>query len=203
MPGIFEARCLSCDFKTPQMGATTFVALSDGSEQVCPHPGEETIAEKLTGCSWRELADSGRIRYRYPFLCLECGEADLYGLPVSARTHIGAIIEQPEHADGTPCSSCGRTTLHPLSGERPKRGLKLILASIVIGLAGVGFVVQGLFDIFVEADPTNLLLGVLLLGVSVGVACVEVVLARRSRDRGPACPSCQAGTLVTDMVTRA
>ena len=57
----------------------TFVVLDDGSEKICPHPCERTIAEEATGKSWSALAQANRLVYRYALVCLACGKLDYYG----------------------------------------------------------------------------------------------------------------------------
>ena len=123
MPGVYRLACGGCDYRV-EGGSLTYVVLDDGSEAPCPHPGESRTAERLTGQSWKELADAGRIVYRYALACLECGEMDYYGpadLSQASRreSHLWSIVRQPtlEEARRHECRACGRSAMYPLCGD--------------------------------------------------------------------------------------
>ena len=118
MPGIFRVTCEACDFERTDSASVTMVILADGSEAICPHPGERLTAEEKTGESWRELVSAGRIAYRYSAICGHCGELDYY--EVGGRVgHIRSITHQPTAAElADTCASCGQAQLHPVADRR-------------------------------------------------------------------------------------
>jgi hypothetical protein len=116
MPGIFEVRCDSCDYK---VGGSSYMAvvMPDGSEEVCPHPMEFVHAEFVTREKWSTLVRQGRIRYKEAMFCRECGAVDYYGpdhperiLHVSNLVHISSSGE----AQRFHCLSCGKNELSSL-----------------------------------------------------------------------------------------
>lgn len=124
MPGVFRVTCSSCDFVVESIASSTYVALADGREVVCPHPLERRYAEDATGLPWPALVRDGRLKYRYAFVCLACGELVYRGptdLPESTRApgHLYAITHQPSlrEASSYSCSSCGLARLFPVSGN--------------------------------------------------------------------------------------
>lgn len=154
MPGIFRVSCTSCSFMVESVASSTYVALADGQEVICPHPLERHYAEDATGLEWYALVREGRLKYRYAFVCLDCcelvhrGPADLSD---SARSpsHLIAITHQPslEEASAYTCSSCSSSRLFPVSGQlrvpgrsRPaviSQGPKTSMSSLLNGSAFV------------------------------------------------------------------
>ena len=126
MPGVYRLVCGGCDYRVEGHMSVTYVVLDDGSEAPCPHPLESPTAERPTGQSWKELAEAGRIVYRYALVCLECGEMDYYGpgpadLSQASRreSHLWSIVRQPtpEEARRHECRACGKSAMYPLCGD--------------------------------------------------------------------------------------
>jgi ribosomal protein L37AE/L43A len=120
MPGIFEVRCDTCDYR---VGGSSYmvVVMPDGSEEICPHPGEIEHAEFVTREKWSSLVRQSRIRYRHAMFCKECGAIDYYGpdyseKPQSLREHIRNLVLAPssDKIQQFQCKSCGEKELSPL-----------------------------------------------------------------------------------------
>jgi len=121
MPGIYKIYCNSCSYSIESVMSVTVAIADSGSEIICPHPCECSTAEDNTGKSWNELVRNNRIRHRYAFVCLNCGENDFYGpdeLTEKAMTftHIGGIVYQPSVSEAKKykCRSCGKKSLYPI-----------------------------------------------------------------------------------------
>lgn len=136
MPVIWKLNCSNCDLSQAAFPMSHIcVALDDGSEVVCPHPGEARIAERATGKTWEELAKAGRLYNRFALLCLACGELDYYCtrdlaryvMPTGRGPRLGESMppgEAGEHA----CKACGERQLCFLENET---GCRLALARLI------------------------------------------------------------------------
>jgi RNase P subunit RPR2 len=90
--------------------------MADGSERICPHPGEIQHAEEVTREKWATLVREKRIRYRYSMFCRECGAVDYYGAESPVKfTHVGNLVRTPapEEAAMFRCRCCGKQALFP------------------------------------------------------------------------------------------
>jgi hypothetical protein len=115
MPGIFEIKCDHYDY---QAVGTSYLAvlMPEGSEEICPHPGEIEHAERVTRERWATLIREKRIRYRYSLFCRECGAVDYYGPDFPRNsTHLENLVRTltPEEAKMFRCRSCGKEGLFP------------------------------------------------------------------------------------------
>lgn len=139
MPVIWKLTCNKCDLSQAAFPMSHIcVALDDGTEVVCPHPGEARIAEKTTEQTWDVLAKTGRLYSRFALLCLACGDLDYYCSRDLARyvktaapgPHLRDSMTQGEAAEHS-CKACGAQKLYCLESET---GCRLALARLV----GVG-----------------------------------------------------------------
>src|SRR2546423_14521602 len=121
MPMVLRLRCEGCGDQQAMSESRTVVLMDDGSEQLCPHPAERSVAEELTGETWSDLVKAGRIQYRYSCICGNCGAAGYYANELAPTRsffgHIRAITwrPSPQQASVLPCSACGLKKLTPLS----------------------------------------------------------------------------------------
>jgi hypothetical protein len=118
MPLVYRTQCDSCDYSKIFSASVTYVLMDDGSEEVCPHPGEAERAERITGRSWSELRKANRIFYRNLLVCLSCGAIDYYGprdlnVDMPPRGHIRSIVDNPSRGAAKlyTCRSCAKMEL--------------------------------------------------------------------------------------------
>ena len=124
VPGIYQLACVSCDYSVRGVMSITQVLMDDGSEEICPHPGEWWTAEEATGKSWSELVQADRLIYRYALVCLACGKLDYYGgrdrsVDDQAGGHNWEITHHPSRSEAAAhsCKTCGARQCYPLCGQ--------------------------------------------------------------------------------------
>jgi hypothetical protein len=117
MPAIYNLACDTCEVALKRSPSMTMVELADGTREICGHPLERRVAERLTGESWDQLVGEGRIVYRYTAVCAVCGVPDVYDAAGSARGHARSITREPSIADlaARSCTACGAARLVPLA----------------------------------------------------------------------------------------
>lgn len=120
MPGIYEVRCDTCDYR---IEGTSYMAvvMPDGTEEICPHPGELEHAESVTGTKPSILGRQGRIRYKYAMFCRACGAVAYYGPDQPERIfHLSNLVHTPSSGEAHRfhCLSCGKEELSSLSWGR-------------------------------------------------------------------------------------
>jgi hypothetical protein len=135
MPLIYHFKCDNCGHEHFASESGTYVILEDGSEKICPHPGEFRTAEKATGKTWSELVKGGRIIYRYPLICHTCGDLDYYGphdlnIVMPPQSHLGSIVHRPTGSVAKlyECRSCTQRTLVSLArfGQLPGTSMSMV-----------------------------------------------------------------------------
>ena len=121
MPLIYELICDHCKHIHSAPESVTYVILEDGSEEMCLHPIESMMAEEKTGKAWSELRNEGRIIYRYPLVCISCGDMNYYGphdlnVVMPPQSHLRSIIQRPSKrvASLYNCRTCGEKSQEPL-----------------------------------------------------------------------------------------
>lgn len=122
MPYVYRFKCYGCGYEDSYSEFATFVLLEDGSEKLCMHPIETSMAEKATGLPMSVLRQNGRIINRRPFACLTCGAVDYYGphdlnLVTLPRNKLGSIVSQHFRSKIKlyKCRSCNQRTLVTLA----------------------------------------------------------------------------------------
>ena len=74
MPVINNVKCRKCGVSFPSgWGGYTYALAGDGRRIVCPHPGEFSHAQKITGIKWSEAVAAGLIGFSSYCMCFSCG----------------------------------------------------------------------------------------------------------------------------------
>jgi hypothetical protein len=116
MPLVLEIRCSGCGYCRQSVDQVLLVAMSDGVDEVCMHPGEARHATRLTGLQLSELRRQGRLHAGCPAFCTRCGDVGYHRRP-AASAGSGA-----SWAQALACHSCGAQGLQALrlpSGDPP------------------------------------------------------------------------------------
>jgi hypothetical protein len=73
MPVISRYSCNERDFELPSgWGGYTYAVDNSGRRVVCPHPGEFHTIHQVTGLSYTEAREAGRVGFAQHCVCLDC-----------------------------------------------------------------------------------------------------------------------------------
>ena len=188
MATILTIDCSACGFQRKFAGTCTLVLDSQGDEHVCPHPGELAEAERVTGLSFKQLRQTGRLRLGAAALCPACGEIGHF---VAPRKSIEAIRVRNKWLEGLSCRSCGAKGLLP--GARN--------AAPPAGCATVGLLANAILWAPLLGHTYWAIPAVVALAVFV---FWWVYLARKEKEywASIACPACQSRGLSVAMTGR-
>lgn len=114
MPEINRFGCDHCEFELPGgWGGYCYVSAAGGERVVCPHPCAETVAE-VTGLSYGEAMDAGRVGFNSDCVCQDCLhqfnldlKRDTRSCPKCASERMHSTLELV----GQPCPKCKEGTI--------------------------------------------------------------------------------------------
>lgn len=86
MPPIWKYHCDTCSFKmTGGWGGSLYVLNKDNERISCVHPTERATIRRMTGLSFNEAREQGKIGFESYCVCLTCLHQDILDLQRDSR----------------------------------------------------------------------------------------------------------------------
>ena len=115
MPEINRFACDECDFELPVgWGGYCYVTDANGERIVCPHPSEAHTITRVTGMSFGEAMDAGRVGFSSDCVCLTCLRQFPLDLKRDQRVCTGCSsgdVRATSELVDQPCPKCKRGTI--------------------------------------------------------------------------------------------